>query len=383
LARILITLGALFLLGLVTDLLARRTPLPRVTLLICFGFLIGPSAMGLLPEESRTWFPVAANLALVMVGFLLGGALSIAQLRRRGRAILMVAGMKVVVAFVVVGGGLILLGYGPIVALLLAAIATATAPAATADVVREQHGEGAFSETLLGVVAIDDAFGLIVFSLTLAVIETTIGTGNGSSELISGIREIGGALLLGVGIGVPTAYLTGRLDPGEPTLAEALGVVFLCGGLALWLHVSFLLASMALGATVASLAQHHRRPFHAIEGIEWPFMILFFLLAGASIDIEALATLGTLVIAYAALRAGGTLLGVSLGSVWAGLGSGFNRWLGVALLSQAGVALGMALVAVERFPELARELLPVTIAATAFFEIVGPVLTRLAIKRTS
>ena len=123
----------------------------------------------------------------------------------------------------------------------------------------------------------------MLFSLTLAVIEATTGTGSGGNELWVGIREIGGALLLGVGIGIPTAYLTGRLDPGGPTLAEALGVVFLCGGLALWPHVSFLLAAMALGATVASLARHHRRPFHAIEGIEWPFMILFFLLAGASI----------------------------------------------------------------------------------------------------
>jgi Kef-type K+ transport system membrane component KefB len=383
LARILITLGALLLLGLLTDLLGRRTPLPRVTLLIFFGFVIGPSVMGLLPTESREWFPVAADLALVMVGFLLGGALSLQQLRKRGRTILLISSAKVITAFIVVGSGLILLGQSPVIALLLAAVATATAPAATADVVREQHGEGEFVETLLGVVAIDDAWGLMLFSLTLAVIEATTGTGSGGNELLVGIREIGGALLLGVGIGIPTAYLTGRLDPGEPTLAEALGVVFLCGGLAMWLHVSFLLAAMALGATVASLARHHRRPFHAIEGIEWPFMILFFLLAGASIEIEVVTTLGTLIVAYVALRAGGIVLGATAGSKLAGAGPHIRRWLGVALLPQAGVALGMALVAAERFPERAQELLPVAIAATAFFELVGPVFTRLAVQRAS
>ena len=215
------------------------------------------------------------------------------------------------------------------------------------------------------------------------MIETTTGSGNGGSELLFGIREIGGALLLGVVIGIPTAYLTGRVDPGEPTLAEALGVVFLCGGLALWLQVSFLLAAMALGATVASLARHHRRPFHAIEGIEWPFMILFFLLAGASIEIELLATLGTLVVAYVVLRAGGIVLGAAAGSSLAGVGPNVRRWLGVALLPQAGIALGMALVAAERFPERAPELLPVAIAATAFFEIVGPVFTRLGVRRAA
>jgi Kef-type K+ transport system membrane component KefB len=357
--------------------------LPRVTLLIFFGFLIGPSALGLLPAESREWFPVAADLALVMVGFLLGGALSLEQLRKHGRAILMIASTKVLAAFLVVAGGLMLLGQSPVMALLLGAAATATDPAATADVVREQHGEGEFSETLLGIVAIDDAWGLILFSVTLAGIGAVTGTGNGTAELLLGLREVAGALLLGLAIGIPTAYLTGRLEPGEPTLAEALGVVFLCGGLAQWLHVSFLLAAMALGATVASLARHHRRPFHAIEGIEWPFMIVFFLLAGASMRIDALTALGTLVVGYIVLRVVGTVAGVAAGASLVRASRSARRWLGLALLPQAGVALGMALVAAERFPERAQELLPVVIAATAFFELVGPILTRLAVRRTS
>jgi len=343
--------------------------------------VIGPSALNLLPAESRDWFPIAANLALVMVGFLLGGGLSVQQLRRRGRTIVVIAGAKVVATFIVVGGGLIGFGLSPVAALLLAAVATATAPAATADVVREQHAEGAFPETLLGVVAIDDGWGLILFSLVLAALEASTGIGNGGSELLSGLREVGGALLLGFVIGIPTAYLTGRVDPGEPTLAEALGVVFLCGGVALWLNVSLLLSAMALGATVASLAHHHRRPFHAIEGIEWPFMILFFLLAGASIDLDVVLSLSTLVVAYVALRVVGIVSGTTLGSNLAGASPLIRRWLGVALLPHAGVALGMALVATDRFPERASEILPVVIAATAFFEVVGPILTRLAVRR--
>jgi hypothetical protein len=155
------------------------------------------------------------------------------------------------------------------------------------------------------------------------------------------------------------------------------------GGLALWLQVSFLLAAMALGATVASLARHHRRPFHAIEGIEWPFMILFFLLAGASIDVGFLATLGTLIAAYVALRAGGIVVGATVGGRSAGAGPPIRRWLGMALLPQAEVALGMALVAAERFPVRVPEILSVAIAATAFFEIVGPVFTRLTVQRAS
>jgi Kef-type K+ transport system membrane component KefB len=383
LSRVLIILGVLFLLGLLTDLIGRRTPLPRVTLLIGFGFLIGPSALGFLPPESREWFPIVAKLALVMVGFLLGESLSLAQLRRRGRAIVLIAGSKVMVTFVVVGGGLILAGFGTTLSLLLAAITTATDPAATADAVREQHAEGEFTETLLGVVALDDAWGLILFSLTLAMIESFSGVGNGASGLLFGVRELGGALLLGLAIGIPTALVTGRVDPGEPTLIEALGTVFLCGGLALRFHVSFLLAAIVMGATVASLARHHRRPFNAIEGIEWPFMIVFFVLAGASIETEAVSAAGALVLAYILFRVAGTVLGAGIGCAWTDRDAPTRRWLGVALLPQAGVALGMALVAAERFPELAGGLVPVSIATTAFFELIGPILTRLALQRTS
>lgn len=91
-------------------------------------------------------------------------------------------------------------------------------------------------------------------------------------------------MLLGLVLGIPMAYITGRLKPGEPTQAEALGILLLCGGLAEWLHGSFVLAGICLGATVANFATHHRRPFSAIEGIEWPLMIIFFILDGASLD---------------------------------------------------------------------------------------------------
>jgi Kef-type K+ transport system membrane component KefB len=151
----------------------------------------------------------------------------------------------------------------------------------------------------------------------------------------------------------------------------------------MWLDVSFLLAAMVQGAVVAALARHHRRPFDAIEGIEWPFMILFFVLAGASLNVASLASLGPLVLVYFLLRSGGTVVGTGLGARVSGGGNALGRWLGLALLPQAGVALGMALIAAQRFPELSEEILPVVIAATALFELIGPVLARYALRRAS
>ncbi len=381
LSKTLLTLGALLLVGLITDAIGRRTTLPRVTLLLVFGILIGPSALNLLPEFSERWFPVIANMALLMVGFLLGEKLAFSFLRRNGKVIFLVSLAEVAATSIVMLLGLLIIKVPASVALLLAGIATATAPAATVDVVHEAKASGTFTRTLLGITAIDDAWGLILFSFMLAIAHIVSGQGSSVEALLAGSWEIGGALLLGIGLGIPMAYLTGRIRPGEPTLAEALGLVFVCGGLAFWIGVSFLLASMSMGAAVANLARHHHRPFHAIENIEWPFLILFFVLAGASLHLDSLLQVGVIGSAYIVLRIIGRFLGGWAGGTISRADQTIKRWMGMALLPQAGVALGMTLVAVQHFPSLEDVILPVVIGATVFFELIGPVSTRTALMK--
>ena len=381
LSKTLLTLGSLMLLGMATDYLGRRTALPRVTLLLLFGVIIGPSVLDLLPEFSRLWFPVIADMALLMVGFLLGERLAVSFLRENGRKVLGVSLAVVLTTTAVVAGGLLAVGVSLMMALLLAAIATATAPAATTDVVHELRADGPFSRMLLGIVAVDDAWGLIVFSFCLAAATALSGGGGAATVIWHGLWELGGAVLLGLALGVPMAYLTGRIRGGEPTLAEALGMVFFCGGLALWLEVSFLLAAMVMGGTVANLAKHHQRPFHEIQHIEWPFMILFFVLAGAALNVEALLGLGVIGASYILLRTLSRIAGAWIGGAFTRSGQLERHWMGLALMPQAGVAMGMALVATQRIPELADTLLPIIISATVFFELIGPVLTRIALKR--
>ncbi len=133
---------------------------------------------------------------------------------------------------------------------------------------------------------------------------------------------------------------------------------------------------MALGATVANLARHHSRPFRAIEGIEWPFMILFFVLSGASLRLDSLDRVGIVAALYVVARVVARLGGAWLGARLVGVDGTRGARMGLALLPQAGVALGTALVAAQRFPELADTLIPVTVSAVVLFEVVGPVLTR-------
>ncbi|NQU57897.1 MAG: cation:proton antiporter, partial [Rhodospirillales bacterium] len=254
----------MFLVGVLADLLGRHSPLPRVTVLLIAGFVIGPSGFDVLPVVIQDWFPVLTNIALAMVGFLLGQKLAFSSLKELGQSVFGLSLGKVTTAAILTGAGLVLFGAPLELALLLAGIAPATAPAATLDVVREIKAKGKFTDTLLDVVAIDDAWGLMLFSLLLAAAHMLSGQGEASEILLAGLWEVAGAILLGVAIGFPMSFLTGRILPGEPTQAEALGWVLLCSGVAVWMGASYILATIVLGVVVANFATHPRRPFHAI-----------------------------------------------------------------------------------------------------------------------
>jgi Kef-type K+ transport system membrane component KefB len=379
LSPIFVTLGLVLLAGFLADAVGRRTALPRVTLLIAIGLLIGPSAFDLLPPAGSTWFPFVSHIALAMVGFLLGASLSLRRLRSNVHAVFWISASVVVLGGLIVSTGLVLAGFPLAMALVLGGVAAATDPVATSDVVRASGARGPFTNTLLGVVAIDDAWGLVVFSLLLTAAEAVLGGVWGTEMLAHAAWEVLGAILVGGILGLPMALLTGRVRAGEPTLAEALGFVFLSAGVALWFEVSFLIAAMVMGAVVANLARHHTRPFHAIEGIEWPFIVLFFVLAGASLQIESLLDVGVLAGSYVFLRIIGRVVGGAVGAAMAGEDGAMRRFMGLAMLPQAGVALGMALVATTRLPQFREPILALVISTTILFELIGPVMTRLAL----
>ncbi|TXS94161.1 cation:proton antiporter [Parahaliea maris] len=385
LASELITLGLLLLLAVLAEAMGRHTRMPRISLLILVGFLLGPSVAGLVDPRSARSFEFISVLALSMVGFLVGGRMSMDLIRRLGHLIMWVALWETLVTYAVVAVGVLLLGGGIHLALLLGAIGTATDPAATFEAIREQQRGSRFADVLSGIVAVDDAIGLIVFSITVLVLHVVSAGAMdmGADFLLHALRELFGALLLGVLLGLPMAYLSGRLRRGEPTLMEALGMVLLCAGLAQWLKVSHLLACVAMGMTVVNFARHHHRPFHAVEDIEWPFLALFFIFCGAYLTLDAFAGVSTLLLAYLLLRLLGRVLGGWLAAVPAWTQGGFSRWGGLAMLPQAGVALAMAFVAAGLYPDLQETLLPVVISATVLFELAGPLAARAVLTRVA
>ncbi|OAN77300.1 sodium:proton antiporter [Jannaschia sp. EhC01] len=382
-APLMITVGVLFLAALALDTIGRIVHVPRVTLLILLGAALGPPGLDVLPDILTNGDESFAAMALTMVAFLLGGSLERSALAAHGREILAISLSVVAVSALLVGATLILIGTPVVVALALAGISAATAPAATRDVVRQSGRKGRFATNLLGIVAIDDAWGLLAFSLLLTLAGFAAGGEGGADAIRHGLWEAGGGLLLGAAIGLPAAYLTGRLKRGEPSLLEALGIVLICAGSALYLEVSYLLAGMAAGAIVVNLAKHHRYPFHEIERIEWPFVLLFFIMAGALLDFDLLAGFGWIGVVYVVARLLARLIGGWLGARLSGLDAREGLLTGLAMAPQAGVAIGMALVTADRFPEHSAQIIAITIATTIVFELIGPLLTQYALARGS
>jgi Kef-type K+ transport system membrane component KefB len=315
------------------------------------------------------------------VAFLLGGSLTRKTLAAHGRAILFISVAIVAVTLGLVSAGAWLLGVPPGAALVIGAVATATAPAATQDIIRQSGAKGPFVDTIKGIVAIDDAWGMIAFSLALILAISLSGGGEQGNLLAEAGHEIFGAIGLGLAIGLPGAFLTGRISRGEPLQTEALALVFLTAGLSLWLGVSFLLAGMTVGAVIVNLARHHDRAFHEIRHVQWPFMLLFFLLAGATLEVEALRQIGLLGAAYVVLRIVARLIGGWLGARIAGRSPKEALLYGPALLPQAGVAVGMALVAAQELPGSGEMILTLTIGSTVIFELIGPLATLWALRR--
>lgn len=371
-------MGFYFFIGLLADIIGSMTFLPRVTVLIISGILIGPSGFDLLPQFFiESWFETITHMALGMVGFLLGQNISKENFISYGKSVIIISIFKVSFAFLAVCLAFFLFSNDIGLSILIASIATATAPAAIYDIIKESKIDNKFTKTLIGVVSLDDLLGLIIFSLSLSIVFGIKSSNEVLESFLLGIYELGGSILIGVLLGIIIAWISGRIKEGEPTLVEAIGAVMLCVSISNYFEFSPLISSMVMGAVVFNVATHHIYPFKAIEGIEWPFMILFFLLAGASLEVEKFLHIGIFGVVYIIFR----MIGISIGTYLAtkyfvNSPNEIKYNLPFSLFPQAGVAIGMTVMSIQIFPEYKDSLLPIILGSTLFFEIIGPVITK-------
>lgn len=366
--------------GLLFNRLAKLISLPNVTGYLVAGLLIGPSVLNLIPKEGTEALGVLVTLALGFIAYSIGGEFNISNIKAIGVNSIIITLFQALMAVGLVDITLWALGFELPLALTLGAIAAATAPAATLMVVRQYKASGPVTRTLLPVVAMDDAIGLVVFAVSLALAQGMSG-GEMSfyTMVIEPLKEIALSLLVGGAIGFAASLTLRFFHSKDNFLCVSIAAVLLGTALADVWDLSSLLLCMSIGAVVCNL----RRDADAImEGSErWtpPLFMLFFVISGAELDLAAIPTVGLLGVAYLVARSVGKYAGTYIGASVVHSDANIKKYLGLALLPQAGVAIGMSQICAAELPAYSERITTVVLCATLVYELVGPVITKLAL----
>lgn len=369
--------------GLLFSRIARLLHLPNVTGYLVAGLAIGPYVLGLLPLEVVESMGVITTVALGFIAYAIGGEFRLSYLKEIGSKPVTITVWQGMMAVALVDIGLIALGFPLPLCLVMGAIATATAPAATLMVVRQYKAKGTVSDMLLPVVAMDDALGLMVFSISAAIAKA-LSSGSAitwNNMLVEPLVEIIASLALGVVLGLVLVFFSKYFKSRGNKLALTIMCVFAAVGLCDMWGLSSLLVCMMMGAAMVNLSKQSDVLLEQCDRFTPPLFLLFFVLSGADLNLTVLPTIGLLGFAYLLLRSFGKWMGASLGARAVRADHNVCKYLGLTLLPQAGVAIGMARLAVGILPEYGAQINAVVLSATLIYELVGPVITKIALTK--
>ena len=378
----LLLVGITMMAGLIMSRAAKLVKLPNVTAFLVAGLIIGPCVAGIISREQAESMGIISEAALGFIAYSIGGEFKLSYLKKIGKAPLTITFFQGMMTAVCVDVGLILFGVDVPLALLLGAIALATAPAATLMVVRQYKANGPVTQMLLPVVAMDDALGLMVFSISASVAQAMLGGAiTVSSMILSPLIEIVGSFALGAALGWLLAFGARFFASRGNKLALSIALVLAGVGLCDILNLSSLLVCMMIGAMMVNLSQQREVLMEQCDRFTPPLFLLFFVLSGADLDLSVLPSVGLIGVGYLLLRSMGKWGGTMLGAVCVKADSNIKKYLGLTLLPQAGVAIGMASLVAARFPTLGSQVNTIVLAGVLVFELIGPVITKLALTK--
>lgn len=385
----LLELAILLLFGLYAAKGAKVLRTPQVVGYVLAGVILGPSVIGLLSLEGSLRYDIVTSVTLGIIGFVVGSELAARNLRGLGRAIAWIVPLEAGLALLLVSLGTYALTHNAPLSILLGALASATAPAGTVDVLQEYKAKGPVTTTLYAVVGLDDAFSLISYGFCLPLAKLFISGEPISLQgvLLNPLREIALAIALGGAAGVMVILPVRWLRHRNELLAFTLGALLLISGLAVKFHLSLILATMSMGVTMVNLRYTMcRRMIGVLNDFDPPIYVLFFVLVGGRLDISLLPKMGLVGLAYIVLRESGKYLGTYLGATIGKADPKVRKYAGLGLFSQAGVTIGLALSiyheliqAGSQNAELGKYVIMVITATTFVVQIVGAPFVKLAI----
>lgn len=370
--------------GLLFGKLISFLNLPHVTGYLIGGLIIGPSVLNILTVEMTDALGMISQIALGFIAFTIGLSFKFNYFKRLGWTPAVIAIFEATLAVVFVQVALLLAGFELSFVLVLGAIAAATAPAATVMVIQQYKAKGPTTDTLLSVVAIDDAIALILFGLAAALSQIVTGDSQSTNlftAILAPVLDIIFALALGAGIGFIMKFVLQQLTSRGGRLSALIGVILLITGLANQFGVSELLANMAGGMVLTNISLDAQRLDEMADYVTPPIYMMFFVLSGARLQLGIIPSVGLAGIIYIVMRGVGKMSGAYLGARLMKAPENIQKYLGPMLIPQAGVAIGLATLAEQLVPNHAAEITAIVLVGTLVYEFIGPVITKISLQK--
>lgn len=402
----LLTLSIALLAGLVMSRLTKIWNLPAVTAYLVAGILIGPYCLGQLGIEGLGFtsmeevnhFSIISDVALGFIAFTMGNEFRLSELKKTGKQAAVIAVFQALVATLFVDVALLILHFiipeqlSLACVLTMGAIATATAPAATLMVIKQYKAEGPVTKILLPVVALDDVVGLVVFAVSFGIAKALEhGHVDLISVLVDPLIEIVASLLLGALIGVVYNFSERFFHSRSKRMSISVAFVFLAVALsmldfrvgAVEIGFSPLLVCMMLGTVFCNLCDFSAELMERMDRWTGPIMVLFFVISGSGLELSVFSQWQIVLIGivFVLVRSAGKISGANVSATFMKCEPTVRKYLGITLLPQAGVCLGMALVAYRDLPGEGAVIRNIALFAVLVYELVGPLLTKIALDR--
>jgi len=395
-----LAVGVLVIAGFFGGLVAKKIRYPRISGYIIVGMLLSPSVLNVIPSQLiREDLSVITDIALGVIAYLIGGSLSIERLKKLGKSIIIITPFQALGAWIFVTLLMISLGHFVIefdisnpkfyqtylpMAIIIGAISCATAPAAIMAIIHEYRAKGSLTTTLLGVVALDDAFTIASFAIATSIAAVLIIGVEALSlyqMFIVPMFDVIGSLLLGAGFGFTLVYMSRFAKTRKTLLVTVLGMIMLSIGATKVLGISSLLANMAAGFVVVNKMRSSEKMFAVINDIEDIIFAMFFTLAGAHFDLGVVKTAGILALLIVIGRFSGKFVGARIGATISQAPTVVRKYLGFGLLPKAGVTIGLVLLVQQNsvFSVIKVIMVNAILASVIINELIAPPLTKYAL----